>query len=316
MIAATVKRTVLLMVLVCWGAPGAMAQNPVQWSGNVEQSVARASEQWLPLLFWVTGDSDQDEDDLDDAQEECFRDPVVVDIIHRRFVPVRVARNSRVIKAAERLGLPTEFGLYCAVLTTDGRLLDSMGPAEVADPRAFAEHLLAASAHYLDDLYESRIRPALEDPTAEKAQVRLAAQTVYRLGIRRADGDIIRLLERPDLTPSERARLYSLLAHLGTQASVSTLLARADEAPAAAALLKAEPGALEWLLPALPGEDGPVDSSQLAAYRAAIHACHMASSKPDAWWEGATPEDRVRELERVRTKAEAVLEYWSRQQGG
>ena len=117
--AARIRALVVLVaaVLAYCHAGRAAAQNPVQWSGNVEQSVARASEHSLPLLFWVTGDSDQDDDDLDDAQEECFRDPVVVEIIHSRFVPVRVARNSRVIEAAEQLGLPTQYGLYCAVLT-------------------------------------------------------------------------------------------------------------------------------------------------------------------------------------------------------
>ena len=68
---------------------------------------------------------------LSDAQAECFRDPAVVGIVHKHYVPVRVSRSSKVIEQAERLGLPTSHGLYCAVLTSDGRLIAEMGPDEI-----------------------------------------------------------------------------------------------------------------------------------------------------------------------------------------
>ena len=102
----------------------ALAQNPVQWSGSVAQSVARAREQALPLLFWVSEGVDRgDDDDLRDAQMESFRDRTVVAIIHKRYVPVRVSRNSRVLEEAQKLGLPTTFGLFAAVITPEGKVL-------------------------------------------------------------------------------------------------------------------------------------------------------------------------------------------------
>lgn len=293
-----------------------IAQNPVQWSGSVSRSVDRASEQMLPLLFWVTGHEDIGEDnDLEDAQEHCFRDPVVVGIIQRHYVPVRVSLNSRVIEEAHKRGLPTDYGLYCAVLTPDGRLLASMGPGEVANPGAFAAQLNKAYAAYCDDLYQKELRPVLENAEASKATVRRAAQTVWRLDIRQADAAIIGLLERPDLSESERSRLYSLIAALGTKACVQTLLDRADDRAAAQALARAEPPVLEGLLPELPRSEGPVSDRQLAAYDAAVRVCRMGSPRPASWWAQADAATRGRELDKVRSRADAVLTYWTSSQG-
>ena len=170
----------------------------------------------------------------------------MVGIIQRCFVPVRVSRNSNVIKEAERLGLPTSHGLYCAVLTSDGRLLEQMGPGEVADPVAFASKLTTAYGKFCDDLLQKELRPILEDPKADKSRVRLVVQTIWRLRIHSADKDVIGLLSRADLTPGERERLYGVLAGLGTHDCIAALLDRAEDKAAATALGRAEPGALEW----------------------------------------------------------------------
>lgn len=302
----------ILILLACTRFAG--AQNPVQWSGNVSQAVGRAAEQSLPLLFWVTEGSDYDDDDLSDAQSDCFRDPVVVGIIQKCYVPVRVSRNSNVLKEAEKLGLPTSHGLYCAVITHDGRLLDQMGPGEVADPSKFAPHLTSAYTKYCDDLYQKELRPILEDLKAAKSRVRLAARAVWRLKIRAADKAIIGLLSRPDLTPTETGRVYELLAGLGTRDCIATLLERADDKAAAVALQKAEPDALEWLLPQMPGEEGEVSAKQYWVYFAVTRICKLSAQRSMDWWKKATAEDRKKELGRVQAKAETVLEYWQQSQ--
>ncbi len=302
------------LIAVLFTCRHAGAQNPVQWSGNVKQSVDRAAEQSLPLLIWVKDGHDFDDDDLEDAQEDCFRDPIVVGLIQKRFVALRVNRNSRVIEEAGKLGLPTGFGLYCAVLTHDGRVIDQMGPGEVAQPPVFAARLVAAYGKFCDDLYESKILPVLQDPATPKPRARLAAQTVWRLGIKRADTAIIGLLSRPDLQPQEVGRLYELLASLGTRESIRALLDRADEKPAAAALAKAEPGALEWLVPEMPHADGQPTPRQLAAYAAATRVCRTAA-KGKEWWDSSTPALRQKELDRVQAKAVTVLEYWREHEG-
>ena len=297
-----------LLLILALTRPAA-AQNPVQWSGNVSNAVSRAAEQSLPLLFWVTESEDDSDDDLSDAQSHSFRDPGVVRIIRSRFVPVRVGRTSKVLKEAERLGLPTSHGLYCAVLTHDGRLLDQMGPGEIADPVAFAAHLESAFERHCDDLLQKEILPILNDPEATKARVRLAARTVWRLNIRKADKEVIRILDRTDLTPSERSRLYELLAALGTQNCIAALLDRADDKAAAAALQKADAAALEWLTPELPKDDAEITDRQLTAYLATARVCRMTATKPKEWWSKASQTERRKELDRVTAKAEAVLEF-------
>jgi hypothetical protein len=293
----------------------ARGQNPVQWSGSVKQSVDRAAEQSLPLLIWVKDSHNEiDGNDLEDAQEECFREPKVVHMIQKRFVALRVSRNSRVIEEAGKLGLPTGFGNYCAVITFDGRLMEQMGPGEVAMPQAFLQKLNSGYSKFCDDLYEKEVRPLLENPSTSKSKQRLAAQTVYRLGIRQADTGIIGLLSRPDLLPHETSRLYDLLASLGTKASIDALLERASEAPAATALGKAHPGALEWVLPELPAAEGEVTEKQFAAYAAAAKICHTAA-KASQWWEKSTAKLRQEELDRIHAKATVVMEYWREHEG-
>jgi hypothetical protein len=295
----------------------ARAQNPVQWSGNVSQSVERAREQGLPLLFWVSDGVDRGDDDgLRDSQEDSFRDRTVVAIIHKHFVPVRVSRNSRVLDEAQKLGLPTSFGLYAAVLTSDGKVLGEIGPGEIADPGVFAQRLVTIFTAYRDGLYQQVLSAEIENAEADKAKARRAAQTVWRLGILSADKGIIALTDRKDLTETERSRLCSLLASLATQPCIDFLLdkAAAGEKPAAAALRKAEPAALEWLLPEMPGESGEVSPRQLAAFQAAAAICKMPG-RDAIWWTMDPPPDRAGELARIATKARRVLEYWNETEG-
>ncbi len=299
--------------------PTAGAQNPVQWSGSVSQSVARARESLLPLLFWVSGGRDFEGDDLEEAQLESFRDRTVVAIIHKDFVPVRVSRSSRVMEEAAKLGLPTTHGLYAAVMTPDGKLIAQIGPGEIAEPAAFAKRLAAAFTQYRDDLYNNDLKPKLENFETPKAEARLAAQTVWRLGILSADTVLVRLLDRPDLTAGERGRLYGALTTLATKPCIEAVLARAGagDEDAVRALCRAEPGALEFLVPELPGEQGEQGEPtkrQMAAYRACMMLCHFTPAMAEGWWAKAEAAARKKELDRLRAKSERVLEYWKENQ--
>jgi hypothetical protein len=296
----------------------AFAQNPIQWSGNTAASIARAQEQSLPLMFWVSDRADiGDDDDLRDAQEQSFRDPAVVAIAHRRFVPVRVSRNSRAMAQAEQLGLPTAHGLYLALLTPSGELLDTIGPGEIADAPTLALRLAAASRTYGEALYERDLAPVIRDKAAPKTDVRRAVQKVWRLGILSADHDVAGLLARQDLTPAERARIYAMLASLATGPSVDTLLAAAAEGnkDAASALARAEAGALEFLVAELPGAEGEPTPRQLAAYAAATRITLLPGTRPQTFWAKASSEERARELDLVRRRAESVLAYWQEREG-
>lgn len=308
----------LVMLTMAFAASHSGAQNPIQWMGNSKAAVDRAAEQSMPLLFWVTAGEDHlDGDDLRDAQERAFRDPVVVSLAHKRFVPVRVSRdNSRVMEEARKLGLPPDQGLYIAVLSPDGRLLRAINPGDVANANTLARLLIESLHAYLDDLYTRHLQPIITSADSSKEDVRKAVQTVWRLGILRADKDCIALLNRGDLTPRERERLSDMLGAMATPACIVELLGRAaagDEA-ARAALDRAEAGSLETLLKELPPEQQQPEPRQVAAYRA---ACRIARTtpRPDSFWSQAEPAQRKAALESLRHRAEPILEFWNENTG-
>jgi hypothetical protein len=311
------SRIALTVLLALLALPAAvLAQNPIQWNANTRAAIDRAHEQQLPLIFWVTESTGVfDSSDLRDAQAESFRDPTVVAIAEHYFVPVRISRNSRMLEEAQRLGLPTSHGLYVAVITSDGRLLEQIDPGKVADPVIFAERLTAVFRSYRDALYKEQLKSILTSPESTKADVRVALQTIWRLNILSADQDIVGLLDRSDLLPVERQRLYGMLAAFATKPCVDALLLRAagGDRDAAAALGKAEAGALEFLLPQLPTEESATEL-QVAAYNAAAQISGM-SRKPATFWTGAKPEVRAKELESLTTRAHTVWEYWNERNG-
>lgn len=310
-----ILRFPMFLVPILVACAAASAQNPIQWSGNAQMSAERAREQSLPLMFWVTDRSDPgDDDDLRDAQEASFRDPAVVAITHKCYVPVRVSRNSRVLSEAEKLGLPTNFGLYIALVTPDGRLLAEIDPGVVATPGALAARLQTEYAKYRDALYERELKPLIIRPDAPKNDVRLAVQKVWRMGIVSADADIVGLLGRKDLTSGEKNRIYMMLGSFATGPAIGALLERAaaGEKEAATALGRAEAGALEWLVGELPAGDGQQPSDrQIAAYRAVAQVARSPMGvKPDTFWETTPPEQQQKLLDHLRQRAETVLEYW------
>lgn len=296
-----------------------IAQNPVQWQASPAAAIQRAKETRLPLMFWVTQRHDiGDDDSLEDAQEEAFRDPAVVGLAQKHFIPVRVAINSRNQEEAQKLGLPTTHGLFIALVTPDGKLIEQIDPGQVADPGALAKRLSAASRRYLDDLYTTELAPAIRSRESSKADARRAVQTVWRLGILSADKDCVALRDRADLTPGEKGRLMNMLAGMATPACVEALLARAatGDLDAANALGRAEPGALATLLNELPTpESAEPTARQLAAYRAAARIARDPAPKPDSFWTGAPADQRGRVLEALSKRAETLLEVWTERNG-
>lgn len=309
---------VVLAALMMLGSPLiASAQNPIQWNSNPRAAIERAQEQQLPLMFWVTEGRDLwDSDDLKDAQAESFRDPTVVAIAQYHYVPVRIGRSSRMLEEAQKLGLPTTHGLYVAIVTSDGRVLDQIDPGQVADPRLFAERITAVFRSYRDALYVEKLKAIINSAESPKAELRRAVQTVWRLSILSADRDLVGLLDRKDLQPTERQRLYSLLASFATERCVEALLSRAaaGDREAAAALAQAEAGALEFLIPKLPTAES-ASEAEIAAYTAAAQIARLPQRQAATFWANARPDARARELEMLRTRAGTVLEYWQERSG-
>ena len=312
-------RPLIVIAFMILSTALARAQNPIQWQGNALAAIAHATEQSMPLLFWITEREDLLNDDgLRDAQEEAFRDPAVVALAQKRFIPVQLGRNSRMLEEAEKLGLPTTHGLYIAVVSPEGKLVQQINPGEVADAETLANLLLVGLHRYLDDLYAERLRPVIVSPESPKNEVRRALQTVWRLGIVKADKDCAALLERADLTPSERARLATMLGGIATAPCIEALLTRAaaGDKDAASALERADAGALETLLKELPVADGPAPGPrQLEAYRAACRIAREPGPRAAAFWAGATPAQRAQAIDSLRRRAEPVLEYWNENVG-
>jgi hypothetical protein len=195
-------------------------------------------------------------------------------------------------------------------------VLDRIEAGQVAEPAVLAQRLRATFARYCDELYQKDLRSKIRDLTVPKNDVRRAVQLVWRLGIASADQDVVGLLARKDLTPVEKSRLYALLAALGTQPCVEALLGAAatKDQEAARALWRAEAKALEFLLKELPDGAGAMSDRAIAAYTATVHIARAGTAKPDAFWKSAKPEEQAKELERVRTRAEPVLQYWKERQ--
>ncbi|MBX3357910.1 MAG: DUF255 domain-containing protein [Phycisphaeraceae bacterium] len=310
--------TALVLAVVTLASAPALAQNPIQWYGNARSAISFAKEQDKPLMFWIYERRDiGEEDDLYVAQEASFRDPAVVQLAQTFFVPVQVARNNRVIEELEKFGLPTSHGLFLALVTPDGKLLDEIGPGEVANAPGLAKRLADASRKYLDDLYATTLQPIITSPESSKSDVREAVQKVWRLGIQSADKDIVALLDRADLTPGERSRLDTMLASIATPTCITALVDRAaaGDKDARRALFRAEPGALETLLADLPPTDGDATARQIVAYEAAADIANLSSPRPESFWKSATPEDKAREIEALKRRAEPVLEHWKQRAG-
>lgn len=318
------RATMVVWAAVVIGCSGghAWAQNPVQWQGNPKAAIERAQEQMLPLMVWVWESTETvgrhaEDDDLRDAQEQAFRDPTVVSLAHSRFVPLRLMRNSRTNEALAELGLPTNYGLYIAIVSPDRKLIDQIGIEDVASPATLAARLEAASRKYVDGVYERELKSVITDPDAKKEDVRRAVQATWRLKILSADKDIVALLKRPDVTPVERRKLYSLLASMGTPACVNALLDAAEsDKDAAQALTRADACSLETLITELPAGDGAEPTArQLIAYRATVFVARSGQPRPDQFWTSSPPEKCAGEIQRLKDRAESVMAYAQEREG-
>ncbi|MGH7132380.1 MAG: hypothetical protein ACREJO_10595 [Phycisphaerales bacterium] len=295
-------------------------QSPIQWGGNARTAIDQAKQQSLPLLFWITDWTSAgvlEGNELENAQEEAFRDPTIVAIAKHCYIAIRVSRNSRVIEECKELGLPTNFGRYIAIVSPDGKLLAQIDPGEVATPEHLVKRMAETYVKYCDDLYVTTLKPIITSRESKKDAVRTAVQTIWRLHISAADADLVALCDRPDVTQSERAKLYMVLASLPTKVSINALLDRAGKGDrdAVQALSRAEAPALEFLLSEMPTAEGPAPSErQMAAYTAAAKVCGVMA-RADSFWKNAKPTDRTFELDQVIKAAGPTLNYWKTHEG-
>lgn len=302
----------LVAVVLLAGSVGALAQGPIQWSGDVRGSVARAQQVELPLLFrlpdpdsWRRGSGFGTKTDLEQAQDRTFRDPVVRELAETFFVPVRLANSSTNAQLLAELGTTGGYGLQCLVATPDGRLIATIRPEAVAETGTFQRRLAAAFRQYRTGFFHEQLEPVLDDAAAKPRDVRAALRRIREMLIVEADEAVAGLLERRGLG-AFKGDVYDTLAALSTRRSVEVLFERALSEPrAAAALARITPAATEYLLPELKSDD---DARVMLAYKTAAAVIRLPQRKGDRFFRNAAPAVRARELERLKTAVQEAAQ--------
>lgn len=301
-------RRLLSFAGVLWLAPWALAQpaSTIEWSQNVEQSVAQAQQSRQPVMFWVLGRSDSRDKRVERDQRQAFRDSLVLEM-SARFVPVRLSR-SRYRDLLEKWNLSPKTNLEIVFVTPDGEKIDTLAPQGVRQADVLARKMTLVYQHYRQLLFERELKPKLEDESAPDKDLGQALKLIAQFVIVTADRSVIDLLKRPSLSDGVRKGVYEALAALSTPASVEALLEQATEDDrAAVALLGCTPAAAEQMLPALEGDDPALS---LAVYRAVTRICRLRDVKSDRFWEGRYQVVKQKEIDRVRRQVTAVAERW------
>ena len=221
----------ILMTVLVAGPAAAQPATEIQWSREVEKSVALAKQTRRPLMFWVLGRSASRNDDVERDQKRAFRDPLVVEI-SSRFVAVKLSR-SRYRDVLEQWDLPPNANLEIVFTTPDGELIDRLAPGGVAEPDAFARKMTLVFQHYRDVYYELELKEKLTGAETPENEIATTLRVVNELLILSAAGDVVALLERDTLSPALRKDVYETLAVLSTRATVDALLQHATEDEAA-----------------------------------------------------------------------------------
>ncbi|MEW6249678.1 MAG: ERAP1-like C-terminal domain-containing protein [Planctomycetota bacterium] len=306
-------RTAFVLVSASLLGLAAEAQVPIQWSSNLDRSFTNAQRSLRPLLFYVPATNAGAEDDLDDAQQRVFRDPLIVGLVGERFVPVRVSRSTTSLPFLRSVGAPTLYGGYLLVVAPSGEPVGVIGPAAAANPSALARALTARFREYRTALFKDQYQELLEDPGAAPAAIERALRVVREFIITAADDSVLKLLQRRNLPANLRTVAYETLAILSTPRSIDALFtaARSRQQPAVRALARATPAAIERLLPELELDNEP---GRLAtAYSAVAAIARVPNPRPARFWNSDNERVKERELERVRAGAESALQAWAAQ---
>lgn len=304
----------LLLLGLSWPAsaqyPQATAQRPIQWQTDVAKAMRLAQQRNVPLLFFVPGSGRNEDSDLEDAVQRTFRDAIVVQLVEQRFVPVRLVRSSDTRALFAQLGLRPDFGLQVVFATPAGQPMEPPTGAATA-PETFRQKLVLIFRKHRADVFNRDLKPVLDDPNADEKRLLAALKMIEDFTLLEADQAVIALARRAGLSDKVRGRVWEVLAALSTRPAVEALLEAATQDPkAAAALEKITPGAAEYLLDAIGGEDA---QRHLIAYRAAARAAGIRDVKPPRFWEGRNERIKTQEIERVRHLVRRAAKAWNEQ---
>lgn len=289
-------------------AAAALAQDrTINWSNDVEGSVAIAKKQNRPLMFYVTRASNQEDDDLERSQKRAFQDPRVLSI-SKRFVTVRLSASVH-REMLQKWNRPANLYMYVVFATPQGEFIDSLDGIAVGTPEGFAQKMAKVYGQFRRQHFEKEVKPVLDKTDATTADLKKALDAVQNMQILDADAAVAALLKRDKLDPKLTSEIYKTLEQLSTKASGQALFERAKEGDEQAlkALQGSEPGAAEPLLPLLSSKE---PTEQVTAYLAIAKICKIKEAKPAKFFEGKNRKLIDDELERVQKQAEKVVKRW------
>ncbi|MBU0641104.1 MAG: hypothetical protein KKB50_19770 [Planctomycetes bacterium] len=307
------RKCTLAIILALAAAAAAVAQQPrtIPWQLDVQQSIALAKQHNRPLMFYVLGSSSRRDNRIERDQKRSFADPRVVQL-SLRFVPVKLSQYQH-RDLLTGWGLSEHSNMVVVFVTPTGERIDEIGAAGVANADSFAQKIHLVYNFYRQKMYDQELREKLQNANTGSADLRSALKLVGDMVIEKADADIIKLLERPQLDAAVTKQCYDVLAVLSTNASVDTLLAQATgpdaktAKTASSALTDCTPGAAEYLLTALKGDDL---NARVVAYQAMVKICRLRNVKPARFWEGDNERVQAEEIKRVEEIVVNLARKW------
>ena len=287
----------------------AQAQRPIQWISNTEQGLAQARRVELPVMFYVAGSSSNNQDDdIRQAQQATFRDPTVVAVAQERFVPVRLSLSTQTKELLEKLGGATNYGNYLIFATPDMQPLGSIIPSNITQPAALVQQMTQIFRQFRKQLFESKYKEKLESAdTSANEQIKIL-KTINRYIITEADESVVKLLENADLKANVRKQVYDTLSNLSTKPCVEALFTAAQtDKLAAKALYGCQNVAAEYLLPKLKSENF---DEFVAAYEAIVKIANLGKPKSKGFWNGTNQQLLNEEIDRVEKGAQRAANNW------
>lgn len=302
-----------LVALLLWCPALAAAQSKnqqIQWDTNTQRGIANAQKAHRPMMMYVLGSTDERENQLENAQRRSFANPHVLNVAGR-FVCIRVQRG-QARNIMRDLDLSVMGNMEVVFVTPDAKLLDRVAPSEVANPVTFCQKMAAAFDKYRNGLFDSELKPKLEDKDAKPADLKIALGFVREFTILKADQTVVKVAKDQAVTRDVRAAAFDTLAYLSTRPAVETLLeaARAGDADAAARLTDVLPCGTEFMLDALEDNDAKF---AIKVYDALAKICQIKNKKAVSFWDKASDKQRRDELDRVKQIVREAAQRWRNQ---
>lgn len=302
------RRIAAIAVLVLT-APCVFAQNnSINWSTNIDQGVALAQRNNIPIMFYVLAGSDDRDNDTERDHRRAFADPRVVEL-SKRFVTLHMSR-SRFRDQLTQWGLPPGSNMMIVFTRPDGTKIDFLGDQGVAQAQSLAQKMALVFNKFRTDIFEEQLKPKLVEEKVNEGDVRKALKLIESYTILAADDELIEFVAREDVSPALKLDAYETLALLSTPTGLKALLAIAPDEPKIAKLLeKCTPDAADRMLEQMT-LDNPKPVMFFATYSAVTKICRVKSPKPDKFWTGDNLRIKNEELERVRGIVRDVAQRW------